>query len=224
VYTGWLGKDYDLDAFDAMLAAVAVERLDGDAIWLLIISGSGNAKTETVQALDGIHAIITSTIPSEGALLSATRAKVKVKDATSGLLRKIGDRGVLVIKDMTSVLSMNRDMRAQVLGALRESLKWMLLAAPAPDIGEALTAPGPCQSDQRRVTPDEPTTPASIWAVGPIRSSALRSYCPPSAVPIAERPADLRPSVLALTIVTWGWVNVGDRRRSETGRQSRAKS
>ena len=43
-------------------------------------------------------------------------------------------------------------------------------------------------------------------------------------VSVVERPADLRPSVLALTIVTWGWVNVGDRTRSETGRQSRAKS
>jgi hypothetical protein len=120
VFTRWLGKDYDLDAMDAMLAAAAVERLDGDPIWLLIISGSGNAKTETVQALDGIHAIITSTISSEGALLSATSAKEKAKDATGGLLRKIGGRGILVIKDVTSVLSMGRDQRAMVLGALRE--------------------------------------------------------------------------------------------------------
>lgn len=120
VFLRWLGSDYDLGALDAMLATAAVERLDGDPIWLLIISGSGNAKTETVQALDGINAIITSTISSEGALLSATSVKEKTKHATGGLLRKIGDRGVMVIKDVTSVLSMNRDMRAMVLGALRE--------------------------------------------------------------------------------------------------------
>jgi hypothetical protein len=36
------------------------------------------------------------------------------------LLREIGERGVLVIKDVTSILSMNRDLRTQVLGALRE--------------------------------------------------------------------------------------------------------
>jgi len=120
VFRRWLGKDFDLDALDAMLATAAVERLDGDPVWLLIISGSGNAKTETVQALDGIAAIVTSTISSPGALLSATSARDKAKDATGGLLRKIGGRGVLVIKDMTSILSMNRDMRAEVLGALRE--------------------------------------------------------------------------------------------------------
>ena len=52
----WLGEDYDLDALDAMLAAAAVERLDGDPLWLLIVSGSGDAKTETVQPLGGVGA------------------------------------------------------------------------------------------------------------------------------------------------------------------------
>jgi hypothetical protein len=120
VFKRWLGDDYDTDALDAMLAAAAVERLDGDPLWLLIISGSGNAKTETVQALSGINATVVSTITSEGALLSATSKRERTKDATGGLLQEIGDHGVLVIKDVTSILSMNRDLRGQVLGALRE--------------------------------------------------------------------------------------------------------
>jgi hypothetical protein len=120
VFRRWLGADYDTDALDAVLAAAAVERLDGDPLWLLIVSGSGNAKTETVQALDGIGATLTSTISSEGALLSATSKRERTPDATGGLLRKIGDRGVLVIKDLTSVLSMSGDARGLVLGALRE--------------------------------------------------------------------------------------------------------
>ena len=120
VFRRWLGDNYDLDALNAMLATVAVERLDGDPVWLLIISGSGNAKTETVQALDGIGATVTSTITSSGALLSATSARERSKTATGGLLRKMGGRGVFVIKDVTSILSMNRDARAEVLGAMRE--------------------------------------------------------------------------------------------------------
>lgn len=119
VFTRWLGDDYDLDALDAVLAAAAVESLDGDPLWLLLISGSGNAKTETVQALDGIDAVVTSTISSCGALLSATPRKEHAKDATGGLLRKL-PRGVLVVKDVTSILSMSGDARAEVLGALRE--------------------------------------------------------------------------------------------------------
>jgi len=116
----WLGDDYDLDALDAVLAAAAVERLDGDPLWLLLISGSGNAKTETVQALDGIEAIITSTVSSPGALLSATAKKERAANATGGLLRKLEPGGILVIKDVTSILSMSGEARAEVLGALRE--------------------------------------------------------------------------------------------------------
>lgn len=116
----WLGDDYDLDALDAVLAAAAVDQLDGDPLWLLLISGSGNAKTETAQALVGAGATVTSTVSSPGALLSATAQKERAKDSTGGLLRKLGPQGVLVIKDVTSILSMNKDARAEVLAALRE--------------------------------------------------------------------------------------------------------
>ncbi len=120
VFTRWLGKEYDLGALDVVLAAAAVEQLGGDPPWVLIVSGSGNAKTETVAALAGGGAHVVSTISSEGALLSATPGKERSKDATGGLLRKVGPRGLVVIKDFTSILAMNRDLRASVLAALRE--------------------------------------------------------------------------------------------------------
>lgn len=47
----WLGDEYDDAAVDMVLVTAAVERLDGDPLWTLLLSGSGNAKTETVQAL-----------------------------------------------------------------------------------------------------------------------------------------------------------------------------
>ncbi|MEU9657562.1 hypothetical protein [Streptomyces chartreusis] len=116
----WLGKDYDLDALDAILATGAVEQLGGDPCWLLVVSGSGAAKTESVMPLSGVGAHIVSTITGEAALISGTAEKEKAKDAHGGLLRKIGERGILVIKDVTSILSMQRDSRAAVLAALRE--------------------------------------------------------------------------------------------------------
>src|SRR5262249_38093624 len=78
------------------------------------------AKTETVQSVsraDGAEVV--STITSEGALLSASSGK-KAKDATGGLLCKIGKRGTLVIKDFTSILSMGREIRNSLLAAFRE--------------------------------------------------------------------------------------------------------
>jgi Bifunctional DNA primase/polymerase, N-terminal len=120
VFKRWLGDEYDLDAASAAIAATASERLPGDPLWLLIVAGPGGAKTETVQALAGAGAHVTSTIASEGALLSATPRRERNKKATGGLLRKIGARGVLVIKDVTSILSADRNTRASVLAAIRE--------------------------------------------------------------------------------------------------------
>jgi hypothetical protein len=119
VFKKWLGEDYDTDVLDAVLATGAASRLTGDALWLMVISGSGNAKTETVQALGGAGACVTSTITSEGALLSASPRSAS---ATGGLLLKVqlGNHGLLVIKDVTSILSMDNRVRAQVLAALRE--------------------------------------------------------------------------------------------------------
>src|SRR5438132_7345611 len=75
VFRRWLGAEYDLDAIDAVLAVAAAERLTGDPAWLLLVSGPGNAKTETVQSLAGAGEHVTSTTTSEGALLSATPHK-----------------------------------------------------------------------------------------------------------------------------------------------------
>jgi hypothetical protein len=129
VFSRWLGSEYDLQALDAVLACAAVEQLDGDPVWLLALSGPGAAKTETVSALAGAGALVVSTISSEGALLSATSKREVSKSATGGLLRQLGDRGIIVLKDLTSLLSMNKDMRATVLAALREVYdgKWVRL-------------------------------------------------------------------------------------------------
>jgi hypothetical protein len=67
VFKKWLGDEYETDTLDATLAATAAEKLAGDPPWLMIISGSGNAKTETISsasACDGAEVI--STITSEG--------------------------------------------------------------------------------------------------------------------------------------------------------------
>jgi hypothetical protein len=120
VFRKWLGKTYDIDTLDAVLATAAAAQLPGDPLWLVVISGPGNAKTETVQSLAGAGAVLASTISSEGALLSGVPKRSHAKGATGGLLRVLGDRGLLVLKDMTSILSADRNIRGGILAALRE--------------------------------------------------------------------------------------------------------
>jgi hypothetical protein len=112
------GKDYDMQTADAVLAVAATNKLAGDPPWLMVISGSGNCKTDTVNSVsEAEHTISISTISSEGALLSAAK---KGKGGTGGLLRQIGNAGVLIVKDFTSIVSGDRKARAQILAALRE--------------------------------------------------------------------------------------------------------
>jgi hypothetical protein len=104
----------------AVLGTVAANMLEGDPVWLLLIGPPGGGKTELLQPLTALNTVHFTSTLTEASLLSATPTREKTKDATGGLLRKIGDWGVLLCKDFTSVLSMNRDSRASVLAALRE--------------------------------------------------------------------------------------------------------
>ncbi|MFN8229229.1 MAG: helix-turn-helix domain-containing protein [Mycobacterium sp.] len=117
----WFSEHYDLAAIDVSLAAAAVERLEGDPLWLMLVAGSSTAKTETVSQFKtcaNVHEI--STLTSEAALLSASKKDDHDHGATGGLLRQIGDRGLLIIKDFTSILSMHPSTRGPLLAALRE--------------------------------------------------------------------------------------------------------
>lgn len=104
----------------AVLGTVAANRLEGDAVWLLLVGPPGGGKSEFLTALSSLpdgHAAATLT---EASLLSGTPKREHDKAAKGGLLRTIGDFGIIVAKDFGSVLSMNRDSRAALLAALRE--------------------------------------------------------------------------------------------------------
>jgi hypothetical protein len=117
----WFGDHYDLGAIDMSLCVAAVEKLAGDPLWALIVSGSGMTKSETVVPIARCAgAVMVSTITGEGALLSMTSKKDRTAEATGGLLRELDGRGILVLKDVTTILSMSGDRRDAVLSALRE--------------------------------------------------------------------------------------------------------
>jgi hypothetical protein len=115
-------KHGDLVALRATLACYAANlHLDADPVWLGLVSGSSTGKTETALALARCPAVtVASTLSGEAALLSGTAEKDRAAGATGGLLRQLGERGLLVLKDFTTVLSMHPDKRGAILSALRE--------------------------------------------------------------------------------------------------------
>ena len=116
----WMGPEYDIEVLNVVLAAAAAHQLGGDPCWIMVVSGSGAAKTETVLPLEGAGAHVESIITNPSALLSASPRRDVARDATGGLLRKIGASGILVLKDMTTTLSKDKNARAELLAAFRE--------------------------------------------------------------------------------------------------------
>jgi hypothetical protein len=110
----------DIDPLLAMLGTKASLEQPGDPVWLLVIDGPSGGKTEMVMPLDALPDVHLCALLTEASLLSGTSRKERAENATGGVLRQVGDRGVILMKDFTSVLSMQRDTRAQTLAALRE--------------------------------------------------------------------------------------------------------
>lgn len=103
-----------------VLGAVAANRFPGDPVWPLLVGPPGCGKTETLGPLTALDDVYRSGALTEASLLSGTPQRENARGAKGGLLREIGEFGILLHKDFGSVLSMQRDTRAGVLAALRE--------------------------------------------------------------------------------------------------------
>ena len=110
----------DMGPIYAVLGALAANNLPGDAVWLGIIALPLSAKSEILNALIQAPRVEAAATLSMAALLSGTPKHQTGAGAKGGLLRKIGDFGVLVLKDFGSILSMRPDAKAELLAALRE--------------------------------------------------------------------------------------------------------
>ncbi len=120
IWQRWMAGG-DLYPLHVALGTYAANCLPGDPVWSMLVGGSGSGKTEAVQSLARLPDVrLASTISGEAALLSATPRRERSNGSTGGLLRAIGDHGVLALKDFTTILATHRDRRGEILAALRE--------------------------------------------------------------------------------------------------------
>ena len=119
IFERWLHLR-DPGAVYVTLATIAANRTEGDPLWTMLVGGPGWGKTEILRSTSNLTDVHPAATLTEGALLSGTSKKEKAAAAKGGLLRQIGAYGILICKDFTSILSMHRDPRGQLLAALRE--------------------------------------------------------------------------------------------------------
>lgn len=143
VFRRWLYLE-DPQPLYALAAALVANRAPGDPVWLLLVCAPSTGKTEMLSAATRLPWVVSAAKVTESSLLSGTSKKDRAKDATGGLLRQIGDFGVILAKDFTSVLAQNKDARAEALAALREVYDGRWDRPVGADGGRMLTWTGKC--------------------------------------------------------------------------------
>lgn len=102
---------------DVAVATVVAHRQGGDPIWTLLIAAPGSGKTEIVQALSGLPEVHALSALTAQTFASGLRGK-----RSASLLHRLEDEGktFVTLKDLTTVLTMHREARAEILAQLRE--------------------------------------------------------------------------------------------------------
>lgn len=126
------------------LAAVVANMGTSDPLWLLEVAASSSGKTEALGPLARLPYVHPVGSLTEAALLSGTPKKEKAEGSTGGLLRQVGDFGIILARDFSAILAMRQEPRAAVLAALREVYDGHWTRAVGTDGGKLLSWSGKC--------------------------------------------------------------------------------
>ncbi len=102
------------DILEIVLATILANKLPGDPLWLLIIAPPSSAKTEIISSLSDIAGIFPLS-----SLTAHTLVSGMVHEEDKSLLPKLKGK-IITLKDFTSIITMHREQRAEVLSQLRE--------------------------------------------------------------------------------------------------------
>lgn len=106
----------DHGAVYTALAGVVANYADGDVVWPLLVGPPGCGKSEIITALTSAPGVWALSSLTPQTLISGFERKGE----PASLLLQIGQFGILAFKDLTTVLTMHREARGQIIGQLRE--------------------------------------------------------------------------------------------------------
>lgn len=104
----------DTHVVEVLLATIIANRLETDPVWLFIIAPPSSAKTELIRALNQIPQIYPLSNLTPQTFISGKMGKTMCS-----LLPQLHNK-ILTLKDFTTVLTMHRENRTELLAQLRE--------------------------------------------------------------------------------------------------------
>lgn len=103
----------DLTPINVVMATYIANHFDSDPLWLFVIAPPSSAKTEIIRSLSTLSDVYTLSDFTEKTLVSGWDY------GKASLLLKL-DQKIITAKDFTTVISMRREKRAEILAQLRE--------------------------------------------------------------------------------------------------------
>ena len=113
----------DGNLLDFMYGVVLANRLGGDPVWGGIVGASGDTKTEVLRSLvhpDMFHLSNLTAKTLISGLPNSMNVNKSGEEEETSLLPQLNGK-ILVIKDLTPLISGNRETRGEVLGQLRDA-------------------------------------------------------------------------------------------------------
>jgi hypothetical protein len=108
----------------------------------VLVGPPASGKTEILHALGRLPDVYQAATLTKASLLSGSPKREHASGAKGGLLRELGDFGIVVLKDMGSILSMRPDAKAEILAALLEVFDGSWTRYVGTDGGRALSRSG----------------------------------------------------------------------------------
>lgn len=102
---------------DCVLAICLATKLPGDSIWLMIVGAPSTGKTELVNIMNKVPHVHGVSTLTENTFLSSMR---NANGKENSLLHRIGAKGMILMKDYTTVVSMRAEKKEQILAQMRE--------------------------------------------------------------------------------------------------------
>jgi len=116
----------DIEAAQTLFASVAAHRIvDHPPAWNMLIAPSGSMKTALLDTLQGLPSLYPLDDVTENTFISGMLDKSRTKQKSAkdpmpaSFLNRIGDQGILVIPDFSTILAMNKNKQPVILSQLR---------------------------------------------------------------------------------------------------------
>ena len=111
----------DTQAARIVLSAYAAHKLSGQPVWPMLVAPPGSMKTALLDSLHGLEGVyhidqITPNTFISGQLEDPSRSSHRQNPS---LLHRIGESGVIIYPDFSTVIAMNRERRAAILADMR---------------------------------------------------------------------------------------------------------